>query len=83
VISVFADTSFYLALLREDDPGHLDALAAARLNRAILTTEFILLELGNACARAADHTDFLALVEGIRASPRVAVIPLDSGLISG
>ena len=43
---VFADTFFYLALLREDDAAHGRALAAARLNRPILTTEFVLLELG-------------------------------------
>jgi uncharacterized protein len=77
---VFADTYFYLALLRDDDPAHARALAAARLNQPILTTEFVLLELGNACARAADHADFLALVQGIRASPRITVVPLDSRL---
>ena len=77
---VFADTFFYLALLREDDPAHPRALAAARLNQPILTTEFVLLELGNACARAADHADFLALVQGIRASARITVVPLDSRL---
>jgi uncharacterized protein len=82
VSSVFADTSFYLALLRADDPAHDRALAESRVNRSIVTTEFILLELGNACARAEDHADFLALVEGIRASPRMAVLPLDPRLLS-
>ena len=77
---VFADTFFYLALLRDDDPAHPRALAAARLNRSIVTTEFVLLELGNACARAEDHTDFLALVQGLRASPRIHIVPLDSRL---
>ncbi len=77
---VFADTFFYLALLRDDDPAHARALAEARLNRLIVTTEFVLLELGNACARAEDHADFLALVQGIRASSRITVVPLDSGL---
>jgi predicted nucleic acid-binding protein len=37
--------------------------------------------LGNACARAEDHADFLALLGGIRASPRTRVIPLDSLLL--
>ena len=77
---VFADTFFYLALLRDDDPSHARALAAARLNQPIVTTEFVLLELGNACARAADHADFLALVQGLRASPRITIVPLDSRL---
>lgn len=80
--AVFADTSFYLALLREDDPAHTPALARLMLNQPIVTTEFILLELGNACARAADHTDFLAQVAGMRASPRIRIIPLDSRLLN-
>lgn len=76
--TVFADTHFYLALLSRDDPAHERALREACLNRRIVTTEFILLELGNACARAEDHTDFIALVESLRASPRVTIIPLHS-----
>lgn len=75
---VFADTFFYIALLRDDDPAHERALAAAKRHRPIVTTEFVLLELGNACARAADHADFVALLHGLRASPQVRIIPLDS-----
>jgi hypothetical protein len=61
VSAAFADTFFYLALLRADDPAHAKAVAKATLNQSIVTTEFVLLELGNACARAEDHEDFLAL----------------------
>jgi predicted nucleic acid-binding protein len=80
VSAAFADTFFYLALLRVDDAAHAKAVASAMLERTIVTTEFVLLELGNACARAADHTDFLALVAGMRASPRVRIVPLDTHL---
>jgi uncharacterized protein len=80
--AVFADTFFYLALLRDDDPAHERALAESRVNRIIVTTEFILLELGNACARAEDHADFIALVDGIRASERVKVVPVSSQLLN-
>ena len=73
---VFADTYFFLALLSRDEPTHGRALTESKVNRRIVTTEFILLELGNACARAEDHGDFLALVEGLRASPRVTIVPL-------
>lgn len=79
--AVFADTSFYLALLRADDPVHPRALAESRSGRAIVTTEFVLLELGNACARAADHADFLALAAGLRASPRANIVPLSPQLL--
>jgi uncharacterized protein len=77
VNAVFADTFFYQALLDERDP----ALAQSKVKRAIVTTEFILPELGNACARAEDHADFLALLAGIRASPRTRIVPLDSPLL--
>ena len=80
--AVFADTFFYLALLRADNPAHAQALASVTLNQPIVTTEFILLELGNACARAEDHADFLAHVAGLRASPRIRIIPLDSRLFN-
>ena len=80
--AIFADTFFYLALLRENDPAHKPALAVVRRYQTIVTTEFILLELGNACARAADHADFLAIVAGMRASPRIRILPLDSVLLN-
>jgi predicted nucleic acid-binding protein len=81
VNTVFADTFFYQALLDERDPAHAAALAQSRVKRSIVTTEFVLLELGNACARAEDHADFLALLAGIRASARTRIIPLDSSLL--
>ena len=80
--AVFADTFFYLALLNDDDPAHGRALIEARIHRPIVTSEFILLELGNACARAEDHADFLALLAGLRASPRVTIVGLDSQLLN-
>ena len=80
--AVFADTFYFLALLRRDDPAHARALAEARLRREVLTTEFILLELGNACARAKDHGDFVELLSSLQASPRITVISLDSQLLA-
>jgi predicted nucleic acid-binding protein len=82
VNAVFADTFFYLALLDDTEPDHERALAESKISRLIVTTEFVLLELGNACARAEDHADFLALVAGMRASPRVRIIPLASELFN-
>jgi uncharacterized protein len=81
VNAVFADTFFYLALLDEREPSHESAFSQSKVKRTIVTTEFILLELGNACARAQDHNDFLALLVGIRGSPRTRIIGLDSRLL--
>ncbi|MBI4661224.1 MAG: type II toxin-antitoxin system VapC family toxin [Verrucomicrobia bacterium] len=60
---------------------HDRPLAQSKTQRTILTTKFILLELGNACAPAEDHADFLHLLAGIRGSPRTRVVPLDSRLL--
>ena len=79
--SVFADTSFYLALMRSEDSAHARAKAEAHAQELVLTTEFIVLELGNACSRASDHRDFLKLLDGMRKSGRVTVVPLDSHLL--
>jgi predicted nucleic acid-binding protein len=81
VNAAFADTSFFLALLRADDPANAKARAELAIPRQLVTTEFILLELGNACARAEDHGDFLALVAGMRSSPRTTIVGLDSALL--
>jgi predicted nucleic acid-binding protein len=80
VSAVFADTSFFLALLCDGDALHARAVSESRRNRSIVTTEFVLVELGNACSRAADHADFFAIVEGMRASARIRIIPLSTEL---
>lgn len=68
--------------MRSDDPAHSRALAESKINRTIVTTEFVLLELGNACARSVDHEDFFELLDAMRASARVKVIPADSHLLN-
>ena len=79
--TVFADTFFYLALLNDQNPAYAPALAESQPPRTIVTSEFIKLEFGSAYARAEDHADFLALVAGLRASPRIQIVPLDSQLL--
>jgi len=81
VKAAFADTSFFLALLRADDPVHERAEQELATHRPLLTTEFIIVELGNACARAVDHQDFLVLIAALRASPRAMIVRLDSRLL--
>ncbi len=68
--------------MNDDDSAHDRALSESRVNRPIVTSEFVLLELGNACARAEDHADFIAPIEGMRASPRMTIVPLDSQLLN-
>ena len=79
--AVFADTFYFLALLDERDSGHIPAVAASKISRPIVTTEFILLEIADGCAHAEDHDDFLALLEGMRNNPRFTIVPLSSTLL--
>ena len=80
---VFADTFFYLALLDERDPAHHRALAAATINRPVVTTEFVVIEIADGCARAEDHADFLALLAGMRNNSRLDIVALSSELMQG
>ena len=53
---VFADTSFYVGLFNPGDVHHEKAVRLAReTRRAVVVTEFVLLELANALARASSR----------------------------
>ena len=54
---VFADTSFYVALLNPEDVAHAKALQVGHsIRRLVLLSDFVVLELGNALsARAPAH----------------------------
>ena len=71
----FADTS-YIALMGERDQYHAEAVAVAQaFDGRIVTTDFVLLEVGNWLSRTADRPLFLKLVETIDADPQTSVLP--------
>jgi predicted nucleic acid-binding protein len=74
---VFADTSFYLALLNPRDRHHAPAAELARQRwESIVTSEFVLLEIGNALSGTPRGRDrFLALAERVRTQRGVALAP--------
>ena len=80
--AVLADKFFYQALLDQRDPAHGRALAQLKVKQAIVTTEFVLLESGNACSRAEDHADFLALLAGFARARARALFRLIHGCCS-
>ncbi len=58
--TAFADTSFYAALANPRDPYHSAAKRAAKEFRdETVTTEYVLIELGNGLARSGDRPLFL------------------------
>ena len=57
---VFADTSYYVALLGERDQHHAKAVDLARAcDGQTITTDFVLMEVGNWLSQTADRPLFL------------------------
>jgi predicted nucleic acid-binding protein len=73
---LFSDTSYFLALLNPADDQHRDAVTwSRRRSVAIVVTEFVLLELGNALTRGGDRRLFLNLVRLLRNDPMTMIVP--------
>ena len=72
--AVFADTTFYVALVNRDDALHAAAAAWASLNaRSVITTEFVLLEVANFFKRpGGDREMFAAFVKMLETDPQPA-----------
>lgn len=73
---VFADTSYFLALLGSADQYHKQALAwSCALRRPLVTTEYVVLEVGNSLIRGADRALFVAFFARLQADPQTEVAP--------
>lgn len=80
--SVFADTSFYVALASPTDQLHSKADAlAGRLNATILTTEFIIVELGNFLRKSRQRILFLDIERDMRTDVDCLIVPVSSELL--
>ncbi len=72
---VFADTFYFLALLNPADEAHERAVAVSRLLRwPLVTTCWVLTELGDAMASAGNRLRFLETLAALRSDPLVAII---------
>jgi uncharacterized protein len=77
----FADTSFYVAIVNPRDALHTAATELAeRFRGAILTTEYVLIEVGNWLARSGDRRVFVELMKEIRTDHRTLVLASSSTL---
>ncbi len=76
--ALFADTSYFIALLDQNESMHRRAISHLLSGAEMVTTEFVLIELGNAMSRGEDHVEFGAIVHSLRASPKVRLVPLSS-----
>jgi len=71
---VFADTSYYVALLSPRDIWQAAAKAVAATPVRILTTEYVLIEVANFFASVAGRTQFTTMVDRMKFSPHVQVV---------
>lgn len=75
VKSVFADTSYFLALNVTRDRFHQQALSLeATLRRQLLTTEWVLTEVADALAAPATRARFAAQIERLRSRADVTIV---------
>jgi predicted nucleic acid-binding protein len=80
---VFADTSFYIALVRPDDENHKGSLAFDLSFRGqYLTSEFVLIELGNWLADPRNRGVFLEISWVLRSDPRTTILPATSDWVA-
>lgn len=81
-MTVFADTSYFEALLSSRDEHHARAVAASRGPwTEMVTTEFILVELGATFSQPEDRADFLAIDRMVRTRPDVVLVPAATELL--
>ena len=78
---VFADTSYYIALLSEDDSFHEAALAWSKdLLARTIVTEYVLVELGNGLCRSRYRSRYVPLVEHLLNDPDTIFVPASESL---
>jgi len=77
----FADTFFFLALLNRQDAYHSIALEMNRVDHPILTTHWVLLELGDHLSDVRNRALFGDVRQALGVDPRVEIVPADQHLL--
>jgi predicted nucleic acid-binding protein len=74
--AVFADTSYFVAVVGRNDRFHARAIElSASLVGRIITTECILVETGGMLSRPEDRPAFVNLVRDLVSDPSVHIVP--------
>lgn len=77
--AVFVDTAFFIALLCQDDQHHVKAKEAAKLVQSpMVTTYWVLVELGNFLGRRPQRDQLLPFISALRANQNLLILPADS-----
>jgi len=76
VITYFADTFYFLALLNADDRANAAATRwASRPSGPLITTYWVLTEVADAMSAPASRHLALTLISGLRRNPAVEILP--------
>src|SRR4051812_41739003 len=78
----FADTFYFLALLNANDSAHSMALAQSLGPGRIVTTEWVLMEVGDAMAWRPKRQSFVELHGLLRSEADVQIIPASAELFA-
>jgi predicted nucleic acid-binding protein len=74
--AVFADTVYFLALLNPLDQFHRQSRELSlQRGRSLLTSEFVLMEVGDGLSRPENRSRFALLLNLLRAQSDVEIIP--------
>jgi predicted nucleic acid-binding protein len=78
---LFADTSFYVAIFSPHDALHAEAKALAVAHQGgVVTTEFVLVEVGNFFCRGNSRNVFKTMIENLRTAEDIEIIPASTDL---
>lgn len=81
--ALFADTFYFIALLDSSDASHPQAVAWARQKGvSFVTTEYVLLELGDAFHAPGQREEFAVFHDAVRADSKFRVLPAGPALYS-
>lgn len=73
--TVFADSYYYLAMVNVSDEGHVKAIEfLSSFGGRLITTEWILMEVGDALSKSHDRTAFLELLQIIQNDAQTDII---------
>jgi predicted nucleic acid-binding protein len=78
---LFADTSFYVAIFSPHDALHGRAKAVAAAHQdGVVTTEFVLVEVGNFFCHGNGRTVFQTMMQNLRSAEDIEIVPASADL---
>jgi predicted nucleic acid-binding protein len=79
--TLFADTSFYVAIFSPLDALHAKAKGIAAAHRGrIVTTQFVLVEVGNFFCKGKGRAVFQTMMQNLRVAPDIVIVPASTDL---